>query len=63
MQPLAGGSREIAIATAEFTTAKPILAARPRDAQQVSTGVRDNADKIMNWSTESIVAGIGEIAL
>jgi hypothetical protein len=55
--------KEIQIARTEFSTPKPILAVTPWGAQQVSSVVRENADKIARWNTESIVSGIREIAI
>lgn len=51
--------REIQIAKQEYD--KPILAIRPWASEQVSTVVADAADKIVSWSTSSIVAGIREL--
>jgi hypothetical protein len=52
--------REIRIAKSEFS--KPILAVRPWANAQVSSVVRDNADKLVGWNTNSIVAAIRELA-
>ena len=41
---------------------KPILGVRPRGAKVTPTEVVLAADKMVNWSTESIVAGIREIS-
>ena len=49
---------EIDIATDGFSTPKPILAVRPRGNTVISSVVRDAADEIVNWNTESIVAAI-----
>ena len=47
--------REIKIAK-EY--GKPILAIAPWGAQQVSSVVRENADEIVRWNTDSIVDAI-----
>ncbi|MCL2881579.1 MAG: TIR domain-containing protein [Coriobacteriia bacterium] len=39
---------------------KPILAIRPYGAERISVAAQD-ADKTVNWSTESIVAAIREL--
>ena len=41
---------------------KPILGVRPRGAKVMPTAVTAKADKIVNWNSDSIVAGIREIA-
>ena len=41
---------------------KPILAVRPRSARMMPYAITDKADKIVNWNTDSIVAGIREIS-
>jgi len=55
--------KEIQMATTEFVSPKPILAVTPWGAQQISGVVRENADKVVGWNTESIVSGIREISL
>lgn len=54
---------EIQIAKTEFTTPKPILAVARWGAQQISSVVREKADRIARWNTESIVSGIKEISI
>lgn len=51
--------REIQIAKREFS--KPILAIRPWASEQVSSVVSDAADRLVNWSTSSIVSAIREL--
>lgn len=48
----------------DFVTsiAKPILGVRPRGAQVMPTAIVLAADKIVNWNSDSIVAGIREIS-
>ena len=52
--------REIDMANA---MGKPILAVRPWANEQVSSVVQDNADALVGWNTNSIVAGIRKISL
>ena len=54
-------NKEIQIATKEFQHKKPILAVAPWRAKNLSKVVQENADKIVRWQVESIVAGIREI--
>ena len=51
---------EIKIAKTDFS--KPILAVKPWSNTQVSSIVRENADSLVNWSTNSIVSGIRDLA-
>lgn len=55
-------NKEITIAKKEFSTAKPIIAVKPWGNTRVSTVVRDNADELVNWNTESIVDAIRRLA-
>lgn len=48
--------REIQIAKGDFS--KPIVAIRPWASEQVSSVVRDSADALVNWNTNSIVSAI-----
>lgn len=52
--------KEIQIAKKDFD--KPILAVKPWANTQVSTVVQENADMLVNWSTNSIVSAIRELA-
>lgn len=54
--------KEIQIAQTEFSTTKPILAIEPWGSQRTSVKVKDAADKIVGWNTESIVSAIRELA-
>lgn len=56
-------NKEIRIAKREFASPKPILAVKPRGSTQVSSVVRQNADRIVRWNTESIVTAIRELSL
>ncbi len=55
--------KELQIAKREFVFPKPILAIKPWASSQVSSVVRENAIKIVNWNTESIVNAIREISV
>ncbi len=54
-------NKEIALAKG-FTNPKPILAIEPWASEKTSLVVKKNADKIVKWSTSSIVSGIRELA-
>ena len=54
--------KEIQIAQTEFLTTKPILAIEPWGSQRTSVKVKNAADKIVGWNTESIVSAIRELA-
>lgn len=41
---------------------KPILAVKPYGSINMSTAVREAADEICNWSTESVVSAIRRLA-
>ena len=47
--------KEIKIAKTEFSSPKPIIAVTPWGAQQISPVVRDNANLIAKWNTNSII--------
>ena len=49
---------EIELAESGFYYPKPIIAIRPRGAKRTSTTVKDAADEIVSWNTESIVRAI-----
>lgn len=48
--------KEIKIAKTDFT--KPVVAICPWGAQQISSTVKDVADEVAKWNTDSIVAAI-----
>ena len=54
--------KEIQIAKTEFQTPKPIIAIEPWGSQRTSVVVKNAADKIVGWNTESIVSAIRELA-
>lgn len=51
-------NEEIALAKRGFLYAKPILAITPWGAQKISTEVRQAADLVVGWNTNSVVQGI-----
>jgi hypothetical protein len=53
---------EIDIAKRAFSFPKPILAIEPWGAERTSKYVKDNADLIVKWQTESIVEAIRKIS-
>jgi len=53
--------KEIDIAKGTILTSTPILAVEPWGAERTSTVVKDAADKIVGWNTDSIVGGIREL--
>ena len=55
-------NKEIDIAQNAFSIATPILAVEPWGSEKTSKTVKDAADKIVGWNTDSIVAGIRELA-
>ena len=55
-------NKEIDIAQNAFTTATPILAIQPWGAEKTSQVVKDSADRIVGWNTNSIVAAIRDLA-
>ena len=54
--------KEIQIATTEFQTPKPIIAIEPWGSQRTSLAVKNAADKIVGWNTESIVSAIRNLS-
>lgn len=54
--------KEIQIAQTEFLNSKPILAIEPWGSERTSVKVKEAADKIVGWNTESIVSAIRELA-
>ncbi len=53
--------KEIQIAKREFSAPKPILAIEPWGSEKTSQIVKNNADLIVKWNTESIIAGIRQL--
>ena len=54
-------TKEIDIAKVGFQSPKPIIAVTPWGADRISTVVRDAADRIVGWNTESVVKAIREL--
>ena len=54
--------KEVKIAREEFSVEKPIVAIQPRGSERTSVFVKDNADRIVRWNTESIVSAIRGLA-
>ena len=53
--------KEIHIAQEEFYIQKPIIAIEPWGSQRTSAKVKEAADKIVGWNTNSIVSAIREV--
>jgi len=53
---------EIDIAKDGFSITKPILAIEPWGSERTSAIVKDNADRVVGWHTESVVEAIRELA-
>ncbi len=53
--------KEIKIAQEEFITPKPIIAIEPWGSEKTSQKVKNAADKIVGWNTDSIVSAIREL--
>lgn len=54
-------NKEIDIAKNVYN--KPIIAVQPWGAERTSKNVKDNADKIVNWNSSSIVDAIREYSI
>lgn len=54
--------KEIKIAKTEFMRSKPIVAIQPWGAEKTSRKVKEAADRIVGWNTDSIVSAIRELA-
>ena len=54
--------KEINIAQDGFLTSKPILAVEPWGSERTSKRVKDAANEIVKWNTESIVAAIRRLS-
>jgi len=55
--------KEIQIAKKGFTTPKPIIAIEPWGAEKTSKLVKDNADIVVGWNTESVVNAIRSLSI
>ncbi|MES9830478.1 MAG: TIR domain-containing protein [Candidatus Thiodiazotropha sp.] len=54
--------KEIKIAQEEFITPKPIIAIEPWGSEKTSQKVKNAADLIVGWNTDSIVNAIRKLA-
>ena len=54
--------KEIKIAQEEFITPKPIIAIEPWASEKTSQKVKNAADLIVKWNTDSIVSAIRELS-
>lgn len=54
-------NEEIALAKTGFYKAKPTIAVRPRGNERISQTVRDAADRLVGWNTQSVVRAIREV--
>ncbi|QQE77763.1 TIR domain-containing protein [Alicyclobacillus sp. SO9] len=55
-------NKEIDIAKHGFTNSKPILAIQPWGAERTSTVVKNSADRIVKWNTNSIISAIRDLS-
>jgi len=53
---------EIDLAQDEFTFSKPIIAIAPWGSERTSTVVKNAADRIVKWQTDSVVEAIRDLA-
>ena len=53
---------ELDLAEKGFTNRKPVLAIRPWGQVNLSARVRDSADRIVGWNTESVVSAIRDLS-
>lgn len=54
-------NKEITIAKEEFSFPKPIIAIEPWGSERTSLKVKNSADRIVGWNTDSIVSAIREL--
>ncbi len=54
-------NEEVALAKTGFDKAKPAIAVRPRGNERISQTVRDDADRLVGWNTQSVVRAIREV--
>ena len=52
---------EIDLAKEGFSSCKPILAIQPWGSERTSKKVKDAADRIVKWNTESVVGAIRDL--
>ena len=53
---------ELKLAKCGFAASKPVVAIAPRGSLRISSIVRDTADAVVRWNTESIVESIRKVA-
>ncbi|WP_395375796.1 TIR domain-containing protein [Marinicella sp. W31] len=56
-------NEEILIANNSFLTPKPIIAINPFASKRTSLVVKENADLVVAWNTNSIISGIRQVGL
>ena len=54
--------KEIRLAKRDFNQPKPVVAIKPRGSTRISVPVQQAADRIVGWSTESVVGAIRELS-
>ena len=54
--------KEIGLAKNGFPVSKPIIAIEPRGSERTSAKVKNAADKVVGWNTESVVGAIRELS-
>lgn len=54
--------KEIALAESGFGQRKPIIAIEPWGSERTSTRVKEAADRIVKWNTESVVGAIRDLS-
>lgn len=54
--------QEIQIAKSKFSPPKPVIAIEPWASTRTSAHVKNNADRIVGWNTDSIVNAIRDLA-
>ena len=55
-------NEEIKLAQSGFSVSKPIIAIEPWASEKTSTQVKQAADRIVRWNTESVVKAVRELA-
>ena len=53
---------EIDLAESSFSSRKPIVAVEPWGSERTSLRVKQSADRVVRWSTKSIVGAIRDLA-
>jgi len=55
-------NQEIDLAASSFTYPKPIIAIEPWGSERTSLVVKQAADRIVKWNTDSIVGAIRDVS-